>query len=359
MANTHVVLNDVVKKYGARNVLSRVSLEIEEGQFVALLGPSGCGKTTMLSAIAGLVPIEEGQISIGGNVVSSASFTLPPEERKIGMVFQDFALWPHLTVFDNIAFGLRVRKMNKAAIAKRVEEVLEQVALPGYEKLFPHQLSGGQKQRVAIARALAPGPALMLMDEPLSSLDAGLREQMRWELRRITQEAQITTIYVTHDQTEALSMADHIVLMHNGVVEQQGAPEPMYKRPHTAFTATFLGAANLLSGRVIRRTAGRVAISCHGVTMEGTEEQDLGDEVTLVIRPQDMVMTDCDEARGLPVIVRQRAYHGAQWQYRLELATDGSGQMLECWSPVEWATGSQITLQYDVERCLAVARKTS
>ena len=218
-----VALEGVSKYYGHRPAVDEVSLEIEEGEFVVLLGPSGCGKTTTLRMIAGLVEPTRGVIRIDGSDVTA----LPARKRNVGMVFQDYALFPHMTVGENIAFGLRERRFDRAALELRVEELLALIRLPGFERRFPDQLSGGQQKRVALARALAYSPSVLLMDEPLGALDLKLREAMQVELRRVQRRLQITTIFVTHDQEEAMSLADRIVVMRDGRVEQIGAPEDL------------------------------------------------------------------------------------------------------------------------------------
>jgi ABC-type Fe3+/spermidine/putrescine transport system ATPase subunit len=239
----------VHKKYGDKQVLTGIDISIEEGTFLALLGPSGCGKTTLLQAIAGLTSIDGGKIVIGGTVVSELGKEVPTEKRNIGMVFQDFALWPHMNVYENVAFGLKVRGVKGTEQMNRVMETLRIFHMEDFVKRYPHELSGGQKQRIAMARALAPKPKLILMDEPLSSLDAGLREEMRYELVRIFKQLQMTVVYVTHDQMEAMSMADQIVIMKDGKCEQMGIPETLYDDPVSEYVAKFMGPANILRNK--------------------------------------------------------------------------------------------------------------
>ncbi|MGH3441379.1 MAG: ABC transporter ATP-binding protein, partial [Nitriliruptorales bacterium] len=228
-----------------------VDLATDDGEFVTILGPSGCGKTTLLRLVAGFEVPDDGEIRIGSQVVSSGGegVIVPTEQRNIGMVFQSYAVWPHMTVAQNVAYPLRLRRWPRERISRRVGEMLDLVDLRGLDKRLPTQLSGGQQQRVALARALAPQPALLLLDEPLSNLDAKLRERMRRDLRLIQQELGITTVLVTHDQAEAIELSDRILVMSAGHVEQVGAPEELYRSPANTFVADFLGAANVLPGR--------------------------------------------------------------------------------------------------------------
>jgi ABC-type Fe3+/spermidine/putrescine transport system ATPase subunit len=241
-----VEFSDVEISYGKFVAVRDFSLSIEKGSFVTLLGPSGCGKTTLLRAVAGLVGIAEGQIAIGGRRIDD----VPIYKRNIGLVFQNYALFPHKSVFDNVAFGLKYRNVPKVEIATRVARALEMVRLPGSERKLPSQLSGGQQQRIALARAIVFEPEVLLLDEPLSALDANMREDMRVEIKKIQKQTGITAIFVTHDQEEALSMSDRIVVMNAGTAEQVGSPAEVYDRPATTFVADFLGKANMLAGTV-------------------------------------------------------------------------------------------------------------
>lgn len=241
---SNLTLRNVVKRYGKIEVVRGASFEIAEGEFVSLLGPSGCGKTTILRMVAGLLEPSSGEIVIGSRDVTR----LPPDKRNIGLVFQSYALFPHMTVFDNVAFGLRRRREDPAEVTRRVGEALEMVRLGGYGSRFPRELSGGQQQRVAMARAIAPRPSVLLFDEPLSNLDASLRDEMQIELKRLQSELAITTLFVTHDQAEALSLSDRVGVMYNGVIQQLDAPEAIYHRPVNAFVASFIGKPNRLSG---------------------------------------------------------------------------------------------------------------
>jgi len=246
----YLQIEQLSKRYGSRLVVSNVDLTMEEGEILSLLGPSGCGKTTILRMIAGLVTPERGWIKIGDRVMYDGKREIPVEERHLGMVFQDYALWPHMTVAHNIAFGMRLRRFHGQMIAKRVQELLELVNLPGLGDRYPYQLSGGQQQRVALARALATEPRVLLLDEPLSSLDTALREAMRTELVQIFRRLKITAINVTHDQDEAMTMSDRIMVLRDGLVQQVGTPTELYLHPVNVFVASFMGPANLLPGEV-------------------------------------------------------------------------------------------------------------
>ncbi|MXN63901.1 polyamine ABC transporter ATP-binding protein [Stappia sp. GBMRC 2046] len=255
-----VTLKDIVKRFGEFTAVHRMSMDIPEGSFVTLLGPSGCGKTTTLRMIAGLLDPSEGEISIKGRRVND----VPIHKRNLGIVFQNYALFPHKTVAENIAFGLKYRNVAKDEAKKRVEQALELVQLPQVGERYPKQLSGGQQQRIALARAIVIEPDVLLLDEPLSALDANLREDMRVELKRIQHRIGITTVFVTHDQSEALAMSDRIVVMSQGRVEQAGAPEEVYNTPETEFVARFLGSSNILDGTSNGASGEEVAIDTAG-----------------------------------------------------------------------------------------------
>src|SRR3954467_13040260 len=242
-----VDLKNVTLAYGSFVAVKDVSLAISKGTFLTLLGPSGCGKTTILRSIAGLVNPTAGDIEIAGRRVND----IPIHKRNIGLVFQNYALFPHKTIFDNIAFGLKYRNVPKATIAEKVKRALEIVRLPGSDKKLPSELSGGQQQRIALARAIVIEPDVLLLDEPLSALDANLREEMRVELKQIQRQTGITTIFVTHDQGEALAMSDRVVVMNKGRIEQMGSPFDVYEHPQTEFVAGFLGNANFLQATVV------------------------------------------------------------------------------------------------------------
>ena len=246
-----VELRGLTKHYDSVAVVDNVSLHIEHGLLVCLLGPSGCGKTTTLRLIAGFVEPTGGEISVGDRVVSSRSRTLPPERRNMSMIFQSYALWPHMTVAENVAYGLGVKKLDRATIAKRVSAILATTHLAAFADRYPAELSGGQQQRVSLARALIVEPDTLLLDEPLSNLDANLREEMRFEVRRLHDAYRYTSIYVTHDQGEAMTTADKIAVMNAGRIEQLGSPEEVYERPRSEFVARFLGGSNIIRGKAL------------------------------------------------------------------------------------------------------------
>ncbi len=281
-----VVFRNVFKKYGAVTAVSDLNLTIAKGSFHFLLGPSGCGKTTTLRLLAGLENISSGQILFNGQDVTNK----PSSERGIGMVFQNYALWPHMTVRQNIEYGLKLRKLSSSEIKNRVGETLEMTRLTRYEQRLPGQLSGGQQQRVALARALAIRPTVLLLDEPLSNLDAQLRMEMRDNISRIHRETQITTFYVTHDQKEALSMGTTITVMHHGVEVQTGTPRELYCNPVTTFLANFIGETNIITGTIIENQGGSALIETEFSKIRSTKVHGVfkkGDKVNLSMRPGD------------------------------------------------------------------------
>src|SRR5690606_11057089 len=308
---SRVLLSGVVKRFGDFTALHELDLEIREGEFLTLLGPSGCGKTTTLRLIAGFIQPTQGTILLGDEDVTRVA----PQHREIGMVFQDYALFPHMTIGENIGFGLKERRYPKAEIDARVAELLELVRLPHVADRYPAEVSGGQQQRIAVARAVAYPPRVLLMDEPLGALDLKLREALQIELRRIQQELGITTVYVTHDQTEAMNMSDRIVVMNMGSIEQMGSAEEIYDHPRTRFVADFVGQVNLLEATVLgadgeflaARTAGR------SVRLAGAAAAE-GDRVVIAVRPEQLRLLQSGEhADGLNVIdgtVAQRAFAG-------------------------------------------------
>ncbi|HJS75213.1 MAG TPA: ABC transporter ATP-binding protein [Vicinamibacteria bacterium] len=293
-----VQLSEVGKSYGPVRAVEGVSFEAAEGKFLTLLGPSGCGKTTTLRMIAGLERNDSGSIRIGGRLMSSPeeSVYVPSERRNIGMVFQSYAIWPHMSVFENVAYPLRIRKRAKDEIRRRVSETLELLSMDGLAERPATDLSGGQQQRVAIARALVFEPSILLMDEPLSNLDAQLRAEMRAQLRELQQRLGITTIYVTHDLEEAMVLADTIAVMHGGRLVQLGSPEEIYHRPASRSVAAFFGTPNLLAGRVaeVRRERERTMALVSGAGWEGfclaPADVRPGEEVTAVVRPEAIQM---------------------------------------------------------------------
>jgi putative spermidine/putrescine transport system ATP-binding protein len=285
---SYLTLTDVQKRFGEFAAVQDFNLSAEKGEFVSFLGPSGCGKTTTLRMIAGFEQPTSGAITIDGRDVTH----VPPNRRNVGMVFQSYALFPNMTVADNIAFGLTVRKRPRDQVRKRVAELLDIVNLPDKGGRFPYQLSGGQQQRVALARALAFEPQVLLLDEPLSALDAKIRVALRHEIRQIQRQLGITTVYVTHDPEEALSLSDRVVVMSEGRMEQVGTPFEIYNFPTTAFVASFVGSLNVLSGRIIDAERGEIDISGQTVSVTRKFEGRAGQEVRLALRPEMATLGD-------------------------------------------------------------------
>src|SRR3954470_9617832 len=259
----HLELERLAKHYGAVRSVDGIDLAAEPGEFICLLGPSGCGKTTTLRMIAGFLEPDEGEIRVNGRVVSGRGHVVPPERRNMGMIFQSYAVWPHMTVRENVGYGLRMQKVAAEEREKRVDAILRATKLHELAARYPGELSGGQQQRVALARALAPKPDILLLDEPLSNLDANLRAEMRFEIRRLHEEFRNTSIYVTHDQLEAMTMADRIVIMNLGKIEQIGSPVDVYERPQSRFVARFIGASNVIEGK--QSADRRVEVNGHAV----------------------------------------------------------------------------------------------
>ena len=323
----YLVLEDVVKVFPARGgsgevtAVDHVFIEIEQGELVTLLGPSGCGKTTTLRLIAGFEFPTEGMIRLDGKVINDE----PPHKRDMSMVFQSYAIFPHLTVYENTAYGLNVQRLPKDEVRTRVAKALALVELTGLEERAPNQLSGGQQQRVALARALVMEPKVLLMDEPLSNLDAKLREQMRTEIRSIQQRLAITSVYVTHDQVEAMTLSDRIVVMNEGKIEQIGTPTEIYRRPRTRFVADFIGRANFVEGVVQGRQDGQLLLDTLDTTLAALapdSELPVGAQATLVIRPE---MVDIGSSEGqVEGVVRRATYLGNVVEYDVDVA----GQML-------------------------------
>jgi ABC-type Fe3+/spermidine/putrescine transport system ATPase subunit len=287
-----IQLKGVSKQYGAVKVVHEINLDVAEGEFIVLLGPSGCGKTTTLRCIAGLENVSGGEILMDGKVISSAEISVPPEKREIGMVFQSYAIWPHMTVGENVAFGLKLKKLPKAEITTRVTAALELVGLGAVRDRSASQLSGGQQQRVALARATVLEPRILLFDEPLSNLDAKLRDRMRLELRELHKRLGITSIYVTHDQQEAMVIADRVVLMNAGHIDQIGTADDIYQRPNSRFGAEFIGLANIMSGRVTGGDANSTRVTLDaGFDLVAAVSRPTADQVDLFCRPENVVVS--------------------------------------------------------------------
>jgi len=347
-----VEFRDIAIAYGRFMAVRDFSLAIRKGSFVTLLGPSGCGKTTILRSIAGLVDVTEGQISIGGRRVDD----VPIYRRNIGLVFQSYALFPHKSVFDNVAFGLKYRKVPKPEIARRVGKALETVRLPGSERKLPSQLSGGQQQRIALARAIVFEPEVLLMDEPLSALDANMREEMRVEIKKIQKETGITAIFVTHDQEEALSMSDQIVVMNAGRIEQIGTPEQVYAEPATAFVADFLGKANMLPGTVaaVDGLVATIALAAgRSVTALSPRVLAPGESVTLVVRPQKLQVAAAGAcANRLVGKIVSTSYLGGSAVYEIDI---GQGSIVRAYALIDGKVareGETVEIGFDPAACV-------
>ena len=318
----YLFLDGVSKQYGQTVAIDNISLVVNQHELLAVVGPSGCGKTTLLRLISGLAVPDKGLITLRNNILfrKKPDLIVPPNQRKIGMVFQNYALWPHMNVFKNIAYPLRVKRVAKAEQIKAVETALSLVHLAGCESRYPHQLSGGEQQRVALARALTMQPEILLLDEPLSNLDAHLREEMGMEIKRIQRETGITIIYVTHDQNEALALANRIAVMDHGQIMQVGHPINVYQQPKNSFVAEFIGISNLLNCQIV---------SVNGRTNALLPDQSLieikelvgkaAGSVRLSIRPEDIVL--CSEGNGAEGTIRAVRYHGNFVRYKLDSAT--------------------------------------
>ena len=324
-----LVLRNLTRTFGDFTAVENFNLTIAEGELISLLGPSGCGKTTTLRMIAGFMPPTSGTIEVDGEVISSPVSSLPPEKRKMSMIFQSYAIWPNMTVAENVGFGLKIRKLDAGEIRGRVDEILAKVQLAALRDRYPAELSGGQQQRVALARAIVVKPAVLLLDEPLSNLDANLREEMRFEIRRLHDEFKITTVYVTHDQAEAMVTSDRIAVMNKGRVEQVDAPYALYGRPKTRFVAGFIGRTNFVEGKSNGDNVDFGGFSVRGQALQ--TDAGLSPEVLVSIRPQSIHLLKNDpgavagrcSARGE---VQRRAYLGEYWDYYVRLL--GTEQVL-------------------------------
>ncbi len=352
-----VALKAVAKRFGGFVALHPTDLEIEEGSFLTLLGPSGCGKTTTLRMIAGLLTPSEGDIMIRGQRVNDT----PIYRRNLGLVFQNYALFPHRSVFDNVAFGLKYHRVPRADIPRRVAAALELVQLPHLASRYPRELSGGQQQRIALARAIVIEPDVLLLDEPLSALDANLREDMRVELKRIQDQLGITTVFVTHDQSEALAMSDRVVVMRQGHIEQVGAPQEVYNRPASEFVASFLGNANILSCRVAEVAGDEARIAVEGlgelaVPLQGRRDIKGGDEARLVIKAEKLLLSEDgggpqDGRLAFPAQVETVDYQGQAVRYFLAVA----GHQLQAINAIDErpiAQGSAVTVSVRARDCV-------
>ena len=351
-----VELRGVVKRYGEFVAVHEMDLEIEDGSFVTLLGPSGCGKTTTLRMVAGLEGATEGDIYIKGRRVND----VPIHKRNLGIVFQNYALFPHKTIFENVAFGLKYRNVDKQTIRERVKKALELVQLPQTENRLPSQLSGGQQQRIALARAIVIEPDVLLLDEPLSALDANLRDEMRVELKRIQRELGVTSIFVTHDQAEALAMSDKVIVMSDGWKEQEGTPEEVYNRPVSRFVADFLGTSNFLEGTIRSVDAGRISVHTPDgldIVVSDSGKRSVGDEVQVVVRAEKVALADKHEAPEAASVLDGRVttvdYQGLSARYFVSVKE----RQLQAINPIDkhpFKEGEPVKVRIRAEDCVVL-----
>ena len=342
-------VNDLHLDYGtgasANQILKGVSMELQRGEVVALLGPSGSGKTTLLRAVAGLESPKSGDIKIGDRTVfdGNRKLEIPAEERNLGLVFQSYALWPHKTVSDNVGYGLKLRKMSSSDIAERVKTVLNQLGLGHLGERFPHQLSGGQQQRVAIARALVYNPPVILLDEPLSNLDAKLREEARAFLRELIVRLGLSALMVTHDQAEAMAISDRILLLNNGKIEQQGTPQSMYETPNTLFTAEFMGSNNRLPAKILQRDGEHVVLQIAGGNVKATlrGQGSNANDATAIIRVEQINISDTAIDNAIKLPLSTCMYLGDRWEcvFRNADENGSDGTVLRAYAKQRLAPG--------------------
>jgi spermidine/putrescine ABC transporter ATP-binding subunit len=350
----------MVKRFGALEAVSHVSLDIQDGELFTLLGPSGCGKTTILRLIGGFHKPDHGEVYFGDREVSG----IPPYERNIGMVFQNYALWPHMTIFDNVAYGLKIKKATSAEIAKKVDRALSLVNLTGLEKRYPGQLSGGQQQRVALARALVLNPDVLLLDEPLSNLDAKIRQQVRAEIRKLQKELAITAIYVTHDQEEALTLSDRIAVLDHGKLQQLGSPRDLYQRPENPFVADFIGINNLIAGTVkeIQETKGWMAVETRFGLIRCVFEARFktGEDCKVTVRPEVATLGSSEETgedmNRISGKVSFASYIGNAIRYDIELdrSTLFKVDVQNPWNQQPFPIGQQVQVRFPVQITLGI-----
>ena len=352
-----VELRNLTKRYGSLAVVDDISLTIEHGKLVCLLGPSGCGKTTTLRLLAGFVDPSAGEIRVGDRLISSPANTVPPERRNMSMIFQSYALWPHMTVAENVAYGLTLRKLDRAEVARKVAGILATTRLAPLADRYPAELSGGQQQRVSLARALVVEPETLLLDEPLSNLDTNLREEMRFEIRRLHDAYRYTTVYVTHDQSEAMTTADLVAVMNGGKIEQLGSPREVYDRPVSEFVARFLGGSNILKGTA--RDGNHMEVA--GVTLRGVGASlQAGQAGSLSIRQHEIEMQPArwkagSDANMLPARVTRNVFLGATRDYIVELA-DATQVRVTASPDLDLDVGEAVWLRLPQARCRILSR---
>ena len=350
----HLELAGLTKRYGDVTSVDALDLAVEPGEFICLLGPSGCGKTTTLRMVAGFIEPDGGEIRVGGKVVSRPGHITPPERRNMGMIFQSYAVWPHMTVRENVGYGLRMRGVPAAERESRVDAALKATKLAELAARYPAELSGGQQQRVALARALAPNPEILLLDEPLSNLDANLRGDMRFEIRRLHDQFHNTSIYVTHDQVEAMTMADRIVVMNAGRIEQIGTPQDVYDRPNSKFVAKFIGGSNVLDVKHVGGT--EVAINGHTLHVGEGDFAGPGRDMSVCVKTHDLELLTDKPGGGnnvLPGVVRSQAYLGGHRDYVVDVGQD---ILITAPATTVVGPGEQVHVRFKAERCRALAR---
>jgi iron(III) transport system ATP-binding protein len=348
-------LRKLTKRYPGVVSVDAIDLSVGHGEFVCLLGPSGCGKTTTLRMIAGLVDPDEGEIRVGGQTMSSAGSVVPPERRNMSMIFQSYAVWPHMTVRENVAYGLKVKALSASEKQDRVTALLEATRLAGLGERYPSELSGGQQQRVALARALAPNPDILLLDEPLSNLDANLRAEMRFEIRRLHDRFQYTSVYVTHDQIEAMTMADRIVVMNAGRIEQIGRPDEVYERPNCAFVARFIGGSNVVK---VRHVGERVVdLGGHALEIGEGEFAGAGREMNICVKTHDLELLPSGSPSSpnnvIPGVIRSQAYLGSHRDYIVDV---GQEVLIAAPPELQIPTGSNVGVRFRSQRCRGLPR---
>jgi iron(III) transport system ATP-binding protein len=350
-----LALRGLEKRFGGVAAVAGLDLELAAGEFVSLLGPSGCGKTTTLRMIAGFIDPSAGTIEMDGRVLSSPSGALPPEKRQMSMIFQSYAVWPNMTVERNVAFGLELRKLPREDVRRRVGEMLEVVHMGHLGSRYPAELSGGQQQRVALARAIVIKPQVLLLDEPLSNLDANLREEMRFEIRRLHDEFRITTVYVTHDQAEAMVTSDRIAVMNQGRIEQVDDPHTLYNRPKTRFVAGFIGRTNFIEGAC---NGTEVAFGTFALPRAALDVAPPSGKVTFSVRPQSMRLSRAGAADGRPqvaVTIAERAYLGEFWDYVVALP-EGATRLRVTAPPLDiYQVGESAWLAFDPKQMTPIA----
>jgi len=361
MNRDKLIVRDLLKCFNSTIAVNRINLIVEEGKLYSILGPSGCGKTTTLRIIAGLEMPTDGYVIVDGQILSDNKKAVLPEKRNMGMVFQSYAVWPHMTVWDNIAFGLRIKKLNKTVIEEKVKNSLNLVGLYDYKDRYPTQLSGGQQQRVALARALAYEPSILLLDEPLSNLDAKLRETMRFEIRSLQKQLHITTLYVTHSQEEALAVSDEIIIMKDGQILQKGEPEEVYIKPNCSFVAEFIGLANIFHAVVADKNEKNYIVELENgqkvIAKECNTVWGKDDPLLLIIRPENIHLFKKnvdDSVNCLNAIVKKVSFTGNIVNYFIQV--EGINNEIRCQStpPLLFHEMDSVKMTFSPESCILV-----